>query len=152
MVHRLVGNVSQVQADLSAAACHAYEPRQAQLMAYAACLHEYGAQHQWMGAAGGCRRARAGICCCCRVAQAGCRPPPIHRFLTTPLPAAAFIDADEFIVPAGADRPADLPALLRRYERYGGLGLNWRMFGSGARWDGAGAGRWACGGSTVRLR
>jgi hypothetical protein len=39
----------------------------------------------------------------------------------------AFIDADEFIVPM---KEKDLPSTLKRYESFGGVGPNWRMFGS----------------------
>ena len=39
----------------------------------------------------------------------------------------AFIDADEFIVPM---KDTDLPSTLKRYARFGGVGANWRMFGS----------------------
>lgn len=39
-----------------------------------------------------------------------------------------FIDMDEFIVPK---KPlGDLKTLLKDYERYGGLGINWQVFGS----------------------
>ena len=43
-------------------------------------------------------------------------------------PGAAFIDVDEFLVIM--DDSPDLPSLLRDYEGYGGLAVNWRMFGS----------------------
>jgi hypothetical protein len=39
----------------------------------------------------------------------------------------AFIDADEFIVPMRED---DLPSTLKLYRQFGGVGPNWRMFGS----------------------
>lgn len=39
----------------------------------------------------------------------------------------AFIDLDEFMVPK---KHSDLKALLREYEEFGGLGINWQMFGS----------------------
>ena len=39
----------------------------------------------------------------------------------------AFIDADEFIVPK---EPVSLPEFLVPYEPYGGLGINWLVFGS----------------------
>ena len=39
----------------------------------------------------------------------------------------AIIDLDEFIVPIGAD---DIPSLLKHYEKYPGLCVNWRMFDS----------------------
>jgi hypothetical protein len=39
----------------------------------------------------------------------------------------AFIDVDEFIVPKTTE---DLQGFLKNYEEYGGLGVNWRMFGS----------------------
>ena len=42
---------------------------------------------------------------------------------------AAFIDADEFVVLEPG--VASLPALLRRYEAYGGLQLHWKVFGPG---------------------
>jgi preprotein translocase subunit SecG len=38
-----------------------------------------------------------------------------------------FIDIDEFIVTKDS---CSIPSILRRYERYGGLTLNWMMFGS----------------------
>ncbi|KAK9813974.1 hypothetical protein WJX73_007576 [Symbiochloris irregularis] len=41
----------------------------------------------------------------------------------------AFIDADEFIVLRSQDLH-DLPALLRQYEQYGALVVNWQLFGS----------------------
>ncbi|MBS7563481.1 glycosyltransferase family 2 protein [Mucilaginibacter sp. Bleaf8] len=41
---------------------------------------------------------------------------------------AAFIDTDEFIVPKSTK--GDLPLFLKDYERYGGLGINWLIFGS----------------------
>ncbi|MES2274549.1 MAG: glycosyltransferase family 2 protein [Bacteroidota bacterium] len=40
----------------------------------------------------------------------------------------AFIDTDEFIVPKTTH--GDLRAFLKDYEGYGGLGINWLMFGS----------------------
>jgi Glycosyltransferase family 92 len=40
----------------------------------------------------------------------------------------AFIDADEFIVPKTFT--GSLPEFLVPYERYGGLGINWLVFGS----------------------
>ncbi|WCT12742.1 glycosyltransferase family 92 protein [Mucilaginibacter jinjuensis] len=40
----------------------------------------------------------------------------------------AFIDVDEFIVPKLTH--GNLPALLKEYEAYGGLAINWQMFGS----------------------
>lgn len=40
----------------------------------------------------------------------------------------AFIDVDEFIVPKSTH--GNLPALLKDYEAYGGLAINWQMFGS----------------------
>jgi hypothetical protein len=39
----------------------------------------------------------------------------------------AFIDADEFIVPKTT---GNLPEFLSAYERFGGLGINWLVFGS----------------------
>lgn len=39
----------------------------------------------------------------------------------------AFIDTDEFLVPKAHD---DIKLILKDYEAYGGLGLNWRIFGS----------------------
>lgn len=39
----------------------------------------------------------------------------------------AFIDTDEFIVSAKED---DFRNVLRKYEEFGGLALNWRLFGS----------------------
>lgn len=41
-----------------------------------------------------------------------------------------FIDHDEFLVIRDPSA-ADLPSLLQRYEgKYGGIGVNWRLFGS----------------------
>lgn len=40
----------------------------------------------------------------------------------------AFIDADEFIVPK--NQTGNLPQFLTAYEDYGGLGVNWLVFGS----------------------
>lgn len=40
----------------------------------------------------------------------------------------AFIDMDEFIVPK--NESASLSQLLEKYERYGGLGVSWLIFGS----------------------
>lgn len=40
----------------------------------------------------------------------------------------AFIDADEFIVPKTFT--GDLPDFLTAYEQYGGIGINWLVFGS----------------------
>ncbi|PSC75466.1 hypothetical protein C2E20_1036 [Micractinium conductrix] len=40
----------------------------------------------------------------------------------------SFTDADEFLVLT--DGTPDLPTLLRDYESYGGLGANWKIFGS----------------------
>lgn len=39
----------------------------------------------------------------------------------------AFIDTDEFIVPKVTN---NLPELMREYEAFGGLGINWLLFGS----------------------
>ena len=46
-------------------------------------------------------------------------------------PAAAFVDADEYIVLEPG--VASLPALLQPYEGHGGLLLHWRLFASGGR-------------------
>jgi hypothetical protein len=43
-----------------------------------------------------------------------------HRFI-------AFIDGDEFIVTKDS---CSIPSILKRYERYGGLTMNWMVFGS----------------------
>ena len=46
----------------------------------------------------------------------------------------AFIDSDEFLVfmnPENDTAADNLPALLREYEAFGGLAVNWRTFGSG---------------------
>jgi hypothetical protein len=40
----------------------------------------------------------------------------------------AFIDADEFIVVA--DPKKSIPMVVKEYEKYGGLTLNWMFFGS----------------------
>jgi hypothetical protein len=42
----------------------------------------------------------------------------------------AFIDCDEFIVPVST---AKISSLLKEFEGYGGLGINWMMYGSGGR-------------------
>jgi len=42
----------------------------------------------------------------------------------------AFIDTDEFIVPK---RDKNIKTLLKRYRAYGGLVLNWQVFGSNGR-------------------
>jgi hypothetical protein len=39
-----------------------------------------------------------------------------------------MIDGDEFFVIM--DGSPDLPSILKRYEAYGGLVVNWRLFGS----------------------
>ena len=39
-----------------------------------------------------------------------------------------FIDADEFIVPKSTN--GDLPAFLKKFEKFGGIGINWLIFGS----------------------
>lgn len=41
----------------------------------------------------------------------------------------AFIDTDEFILPKNVSH--QLPEFLKEYEPYGGLGVNWLIFGSG---------------------
>lgn len=46
--------------------------------------------------------------------------------------SAGYIDMDEFLVIT--DKTPDLPTLLRDYEGYGGVGVNWRQFGS-SEWD-----------------
>jgi hypothetical protein len=43
----------------------------------------------------------------------------------------AFIDLDEFIVPKSTQ--GNLPVFLKAYERFGGVVINWMMFGSGGR-------------------
>ncbi len=45
-----------------------------------------------------------------------------HQFI-------AFIDVDEFLF-LRDPKVADMPALLREYEQYGGLAVNWVQFGS----------------------
>lgn len=40
-----------------------------------------------------------------------------------------FIDMDEFIVPKGTK--GDFKAFLKKYEQFGGIGINWLIFGSG---------------------
>jgi hypothetical protein len=45
----------------------------------------------------------------------------------------AFIDADEFIVPKTFT--GNLPDFLVPYERFGGLGINWLVFGSNGHAD-----------------
>lgn len=54
-------------------------------------------------------------------------PPPALALL----PAAAFIDADEFIV-LQPEVPT-LPALLQQFEQYGGLVMHWLVFSSGGQ-------------------
>jgi hypothetical protein len=44
-----------------------------------------------------------------------------HQFI-------AFIDVDEFIVVK--DKTKSIPEFLKNYEQFGGLALNWKMFGS----------------------
>jgi hypothetical protein len=44
-----------------------------------------------------------------------------HRFMS-------FIDSDEYIVVV--DKNRTIPDVLKKYEKYGGLALNWMMFGS----------------------
>mgnify|MGYP001047812532 CR=1 FL=1 len=39
-----------------------------------------------------------------------------------------MLDADEYVMIM--DGSASLPAVLRRYEGYGALAVNWRLFGS----------------------
>ena len=70
----------------------------------------------------GRRLARSAACLSAAVSDCPC-----HR-LRLPAPAA-FLDADEFLVLQGGGAQ-DAPALLRRYEAYAGLALNWVMFGS----------------------
>lgn len=41
----------------------------------------------------------------------------------------AFVDMDEFIVPKATK--GNLPLFLKDFEGYGGLGINWLVFGSG---------------------
>lgn len=76
------------QAELLNTTCHHFELHFKQLMAYAYCVRDYGANHQWMG----------------------------------------FIDTDEFVVLKNESE--SLAGVLRDYEGYGALALNWRMFGS----------------------
>ncbi|TWR31433.1 glycosyltransferase family 2 protein [Mucilaginibacter pallidiroseus] len=40
----------------------------------------------------------------------------------------AFIDLDEFIVPKSTN--GNLPAFLKQFEKFAGLGINWLVFGS----------------------
>lgn len=66
----------------------------------------------------------------------------------------AFIDVDEFLMLR--DGTPDMPALLRDYEQYGGLAVNWIMFGSSGLkvskgWMGRAGGR-ADGGSCLVVR
>lgn len=46
----------------------------------------------------------------------------------------ALIDADEFLILTDPGATT-MPALLREYEAYGGLGVNWRVFGSSGHID-----------------
>ena len=59
-------------------------------------------------------------------------PPPFTHAAAAAAPAAAFIDSDEYLVISDGVTP-DLPTLLAPYEGYGGLAINWRMFGSSRR-------------------
>ena len=45
----------------------------------------------------------------------------------------AFIDVDEFIVAKTLN--GNLPEFLTQYEKYGGLGINWLVFGSNGHID-----------------
>lgn len=47
---------------------------------------------------------------------------PTHR------PCVGFIDVDEFLMLSNSSETID--TLLRDYEGFGGLAVNWRMFGS----------------------
>lgn len=124
-----MGNATTAAQELRNATCHTFQPRFMQLLAYSACLREFGAHHQWMGERGLVMlrtmtinlRTVAGIL----TAQPQLTHPPTHPIQT------AFIDTDEFLIPANSEE--DLPILLREYESYGGLAVNWRMFGSGGQ-------------------
>ena len=50
MVHRLMADAEAASDALRNATCNTFLPRFMQLLAYSACLHDYGAQHRWMGA------------------------------------------------------------------------------------------------------
>ncbi|RMZ53814.1 hypothetical protein APUTEX25_003953, partial [Auxenochlorella protothecoides] len=49
---------------------------------------------------------------------------PLHAFI-------AFIDVDEFLVMASAERARGLPGLLKEFEQHGALAVNWRLLGPG---------------------
>jgi len=51
-----------------------------------------------------------------------------HPFESSDVPHAGMMDADEFLVIK--DGSPSLPAVLQRYEAFGGLAVNWRLFGS----------------------
>lgn len=67
---------------------------------------------------------------------------PLHAFI-------AFIDVDEFLVMASAERARGLPGLLKEFEQHGALAVNWRLLGSGGQWLGYWMGTEACGGGQV---
>lgn len=88
VTHVKVPLPAAAQADLLNTTCREYFINHKQLHAYAYCLRDFGARHQWMG----------------------------------------FIDPDEYL--ALTDGTPSLPDLLKDYEAFGGVGFNWRMFGS----------------------
>lgn len=127
--HRILGELPAVRDALKNETCSTFDTRFMQLLAYSACLHERGARHQWMGAARGCAffvlRSAAAAARCRHTHPLRPLSSPLltHSFLALSSSSAAYIDADEFFVLT--DGTPDLPSLLRDYERYGGLGVNW---------------------------
>lgn len=125
----MLKRVPEMQAEIREATCHEPYITHKQLMGYAYCLMDYGVRHQWMGGqpAGVLIPAARQL-----LAQEGGSTslcPAINRLVPPHPPfAAAYIDIDEFFV--FYDSTPDLPTLLHEYEGYGGLAVNWRMFGS----------------------
>ena len=64
----------------------------------------------------------------------------LHRFI-------AFIDVDEYLVPSPADRPKKLDGLLREFEGFAAVAVNWRLLGT----SGEGLGSCECGRSSTSL-
>lgn len=52
VVHRLMGNATAAAEELRNATCNTFHPRFKQLLAYSACVNDYGTRHQWMGEPG----------------------------------------------------------------------------------------------------
>ena len=64
----------------------------------------------------------------------------LHTFI-------AFIDVDEYLVPSPADRPKKLDGLLREFEGFAAVAVNWRLLGT----SGEGLGSCECGRSSTSL-